>query len=381
MKTKPLQVLHILRPGIGGAARHLELLLQNRDTPDIEFSLIASPLEDPVFPEKLRPYVKRLWVIPLERQFAPWKDFCAFCRIFWILLHYPFDIVHTHASKAGLLGRVAAFLLGIRQRFYTPHGFYFHYQISPRQKRFYFAMERILAILTTRVFCVTQEEAQQAQALYPSRKISMIPNALDALAFQQASSRPLLDFPVPLDAFGIVMIARFTPPKDPFTLLRAFAQVAPQFRQAVLVFAGEGELLAESQALAHALEISERTFFLGQRSDVPALLRWSRFSVLSSYWEGLPYTLLESLAGECTVIASDIPGHLQVIQDGLQGRIFRTGDPSHLARVLEELLHSPLEAQHLAEKGREWVLKNFEIQSWWSRFSQEYLRNSAPQKK
>lgn len=373
---KTIRVLHILRPGIGGAAKHLSLLVQYWSHPNISLSVVSSPLENPAFPKELAPYVEKVWEIPLERTFSLKKDAKAFLALFRLLKKESFDIVHTHASKAGFLGRIAAKCAGVRVCFYTPHGFYFSYKLSFLKKCLYFLIEFVLAPFTERVLCLTPIEVQQARKLYPKKKIILIPNALDIQAFQQAMHSPTKPIPLELvhpDCRWVIMVARLTPPKDPFTAIRAFAPLSQEFPNLRLVFVGEGELYTEAVQLVQELGLSSFIFFLGMRQDVPALLQKSHIALLSSFWEGLPYTLLESLVAGLPVVASDIPGHAQVIRKDA-GKLFFPGSVSELVHSIRDILNDPEKAQEMAKQGQKRVQEEYTVPTWIQKFEQFYQK-------
>lgn len=380
---KPLRVVHILRPGIGGAAKHLELLVKHWNDPHIRLSVISSPLENPDFPKTLQPFVERVWEVPMEREVRLFADSIAFWKIFNILRKERFDVVHTHASKAGLLGRIAAFLLGIPRRIYTPHGFYFFYNIALWKKCFYFLLEFFLAPITSQMICLTSVEAKQARWLTVQKKIVEIPNALDIPSFLALSERIPDPLPAPLETAEecLMMVARLSPPKDPFTPIRAFPALLASFPRLKLVVIGEGELRNEAELLMKQLQLEEAVFFLGARTDVPALLKRSTISILSSFWEGLPYILLESLASKVPVVASHIPGHTQVIQDRINGRLFKTGDTNDFTRVAQELLLNTQQRQHLAHIGFETVQTHYSLEGWRNRFRQLYKTKDRREKR
>ena len=374
LPKKKIRVVHILRPGIGGAAKHLELLVKYWSASDISLSVITSPLENSKFPETLRPFVEQVWEVPIEREIRLFADGIAFWRIWKILIRERFDGVHTHASKAGLLGRVAAFFAGVPRRIYTPHGFYFSYNIAFWKKCFFFVLEFFLSPLTSAFVCLTDAEAQQARWLTSRKKIVKIPNALDVEAFQRSAEKAGDPLPLTLQEskHWVLMVARLTPPKDPLTPIHALPTILLLFPEIKLVFVGDGELREEAERLVQKLHLELNVFFLGTRTDVPVLLKRSTISVLSSFWEGLPYILLESLALAIPLIASDIPGHKQVIQDRKNGRLFETGNPESFAQVVQDLLSHPESMSRLGESGLKTVETHFALDAWLKAFQNLY---------
>ncbi len=233
------------------------------------------------------------------------------------------DILHAHSAKAGALGRVAGRMLGIPV-IYTVHGFAFKPAAPWRQRLAARVTEWLLAPLTTRLICVADGERQLARALpIANSRVSVIRNGLADVAERARPGTPLR---------RIAMVARFARPKRPDVLLEAFGQAG--LADCELVMAGEGPQLsairARAQAMAHVA-------LPGSVHDIPALLASAQAFVLVSDHEAFPLSVLEAMRAGMPVIASDLPGIREQLDDGRCGILLEDNRPQTLARALQAL--------------------------------------------
>ena len=155
------------------------------------------------------------------------------------------------------------------------------------------------------------------------------------------------------DEVVVTCVAEFTPTKNHSFLLAAWKEVAKRFGHAHLLFVGDGELLEKTRVWAER-ESLPRVHFLGRREDVPAVLSASDIVVLVSKREGLPRALLEGMAAGKPLVATDVRGNRDLVEDGVNGFLVPLGDVRALAFALEQLIGS----KELREKmGRESLRK------------------------
>ncbi|QYY32325.1 glycosyltransferase family 4 protein [Cupriavidus pinatubonensis] len=235
------------------------------------------------------------------------------------------DIIHAHSAKAGALGRVAGRMLGIPV-IYTVHGFAFKPAAPWRQRLAARVGEWLLAPLTTRLICVADGERELARSLpIAASRISVIRNGLDDVTARATPRDPLR---------RIAMVARFARPKRPDVLLDAFAQAG--LTDCELVMAGDGPQLAAIRARAQALAPA-RVGLPGSVHDVPGLLASAQVFVLVSDHEAFPLSVLEAMRAGLPVIASDLPGIREQLDDGRCGILLEDNRPQTLARALQAL--------------------------------------------
>jgi glycosyltransferase involved in cell wall biosynthesis len=220
--------------------------------------------------------------------------------------------------------------------------------------------------LASRVVCVSRGDVREIVRLgCPEGKIRLVPNAVDSWVFR----------PQPLQRRKneILWVGRFVPEKGIQYLLTAF-NVLLKKREAMLRLVGDGPTVGRMEGLARRLGIAEHVVFEGRvsKSEVARLMAEATIFVLPSVKEGLPKALLQAMSSGLPVVASDIPGVTDVIADGKNGLLFRTGDEEGLAESILSLMADENLARILGNKGRETVDQNYNWESTLSRLDRVY---------
>lgn len=358
-----IPVLIVTRPGIGGAAKHVQMICELIDKSAFEVSVAASPLEDPKFLDQLALTGVRVVPFPMRREPHP-EDALVLYRLAKLLRRRRPAIVHAHTSKPGLLARFAATAFGI-PALYTPHGFYFHYDIPFWKRRLYRHLERVGGMWTTKLVCVTEEEARQAleARLVPASKLVVLPNALrlDQCEPKRGRAEVRAEFGIPAHAPLFVMVGRLASPKDPFTLLRAVDRLAADVH---VLFAGDGPQKEEVRLLAKELGLEKQVHLPGHRDDPLDLTAAADVAVLSSKWEGLPFALLEAMALSRPVVATDVSGCRDALGGSGAGTLVPVADPDAMAKALGMLWADPNGRARMGEKGRRLVEDRYSAGLW-----------------
>ncbi len=296
-------------------------------------------------------------VLTMVRPLRPWRDLRALVSLTLLLRTLKPAIVHTHSSKAGVLGRLAAWFAGVPIIIHTIHGFGLTPHQHPLIRHALLAMERIVARVTTRFFAVS--EASRCQGVYlrlfPADRCAVIRSGVDLAAFRQGR----VDVKAKKEELGLEpagpvvgMIAPFKPQKAPLDFVR-MAELVHRARPDVqFLLVGDGELRGVVEVALARLELSSRTRLTGWRRDVPEIMRCLDVFVLTSLWEGLPRVYLEALASGVPVVGTRVDGAAEVVRDGLTGFLTEPGDVRALAeRVLHVLAH-PEEANRMGRNGQ-----------------------------
>lgn len=285
--------------------------------------------------------------VPLQHLAAainPLRDARAMAEIHSALRRLRPDLVSAHSSKAGILGRAAARALGIPVIF-TAHGWAFTPGVPDRQAWLYRAIERAAAPLATRIITVSEFDRKLAIAhlSLPPDRVVMVHNGMPDID-------PGLRANPGRSPVRLIMTARFEPQKDHLTLLAALGQLKHLSWQLDLV--GNGPLLTSVQSATQDLGIAERVHFWGQRSDVAERLAEASIALLITNWEGFPRSILEAMRAGLPVIASDVGGNSESVQQGTTGFIVPRSRAVDLRDRLEELLVSPEKRARLGRNGR-----------------------------
>lgn len=248
---------------------------------------------------------------------------------------YPELIVHTHSTKAGLLGRWAALCAGITHRIHTIHGYGFHEHQSWFSWIMVYALELITAIITTRFICVSYKDYTIGLKLFPffKKKSLIIRASVDEKKFLQSPKMA-----IQAASFIIGTIACFKPQKNMVDLLRAFKVVYAQHPHARLEIIGDGILRPQLEAWITQHQLNHVITLHGWQTDVaPFLQRWNLFA-LSSLWEGLPCSIIEARLCKLPVVAYDTGGICEVIIDGTNGFIVPQHQYAQLASRINQLI-------------------------------------------
>lgn len=273
------------------------------------------------------------YLLPTLKREVGFKNLINEIKTFFKIINYlriqkkkfPKLIVHTHSTKAGIVGRWAAFFAGIKSRVHTVHGFGFNaYQSWPRWLVIYFC-ELVTSFITTQYICVSSYDIQEGTRLFPffKKKNIMIRAAVEAQKFY-IPARRVDNFEESTFIFGTISCCK--PQKNLFDLLYAFSQVFAKNKKVELHIIGDGIMRLELEAWVKSHELSSSVLFLGWQHDVTMhMKRWNAF-VLSSLWEGLPCSIVEARLMQLPVIAYDVGGIRDVIIHGKNGFLITPGD-------------------------------------------------------
>jgi glycosyltransferase involved in cell wall biosynthesis len=283
---------------------------------------------------------------PLVRRIAPSHDVRALLRLFAHFRRERPDVVHTHSSKAGILGRMAAKAARVPVVVHTVHGWSFH----PEQPRpiyaTYLNLERLCARLCDALVCVARPDIEEGvkQNIGRREQYRLIRSGIEVEAFQsvelsQIEARQRAG--LPQNAWIVGSVGRLSPQKAPDDLLAAFAQAFSSRLDAHLALVGDGPLRAALETQAQEANLSERVHFLGLRRDVPELLRAFDCFALSSHWEGLPRTLPQAMAAGLPIVATRVAGVPDAVSNGENGLLVSPSAPDELASALLRLAETP----------------------------------------
>jgi len=279
-----------------------------------------------------------------------------------------FDVVDTHTAVAGWITRLAVRLFSPRTRvIYSSHGFQFYRGANPLRNAAFVALERIAGRWTDYLMVINREDEAAAlryRLVAPERVRYIQGTGIDGARFGPGSvqeaevQRVRSELQLTCADLLFLTIGEFTPRKRHADVLRAVASL--QDPRVHLAFAGAGPLLAQAQELAARIGIQRQVHFLGYRQDIPLLIRASRAIVLASTAEGVPKSVMESLALEVPAIGTDVRGTHELLAGGC-GILVPVGDVQALARAMGWMIRHPEEAAAMGRKGRQLVAGSYEL--------------------
>ncbi len=353
---------------LGGAQGNTLFTVANLDREKFEVGLIAGPggIQD----EKARkiPNLKLEFVQALVRPIRPLEDLTALIHLFLIFRREKPGIVHTHSSKAGIVGRIAARAAGVPVIIHSIHGFGF----NPYQKFFirwiFIFLEKWIAQFTHILIAVSQNNIEEGLKLGIGKREQyvLIRSGVDiakikanAQAADVKSLRKNLNIP---DGKKIVLtFGPFKLQKDPISFVEIAAKVKKEIPDVIFLWSGDGDLRPKAEEKIKELNLQDTVKILGWREDVPALLSLCDLFILTSLWEGLPRSGVESLIAGKPVVAFSVDGVPEIVKDGVNGYVLKPGDKEGFAARVIRILKDPELYKKFAQNASKSIDASFDI--------------------
>ncbi|MBP7147002.1 MAG: glycosyltransferase family 4 protein [Acidobacteria bacterium] len=348
------RVCHIITMlELGGAQQNTLYTVAHLDRARFAPSLIAGP--GGILDDEARAIPGLLFeTCPhLARPISPPRDGLALADLARRLRRLRPHIVHTHSSKAGVLGRLAAFAAGVPVVVHTVHGWGFHARQNPVKRRALILAEQLASAATTHFIAVSEANARtgELEDIAPRRTFTVIRSGIDLARFRGgarsgALRRELgLGPEVPLAG----MVACLKPQKAPLDFAAVAAQVAGAIPDAHFVLAGDGELRSDLERAVAPL--GGRFHLLGWRRDPQVVVGDLDVLVLTSLHEGLPRVVPEAMSAGVPVVATAVDGTPEAVRDGENGWLLAPGDIAGLADSVARLLRDRDLARRMGQAG------------------------------
>lgn len=356
----PMVVCHLITQlELGGAQRNTLYTVSHLDRERFVPHLVAGPggfLDE----EAARLTDASFTVCPhLARPVDPARDLRALAWLVRHLRRLRPRLVHTHSSKAGVLGRLAAHLSGVPLVVHTVHGWGFHPFQAVSRRLLFQGAERLVAPLTTRFVTVSRENEKQGLALGLLRpgEATLIRSGVELERFRRAEESGRLRAELGLGPSTPLagMVACLKPQKAPEDFVRVAAKVRREIPGAHFVLAGDGMLRGSVEELVRREGLGESFHLLGWRADPETVVGDLDVLVLTSLHEGLPRVVAEAMAAGRPVVATAVDGTPEAVREGETGHLVPPRDPDALAARLVPLLADREAARKLGEAGRRLV--------------------------
>ena len=282
-------------------------------------------------------------------------------RVARLVRDHDVRILHGHDYKSDLLGLAVRRLTGC-QLVTTIHG----WVRRTRRERLYVSLDQWAIRRYQRVLAVSQRMAAQLVELrVPATAIRVVHNAIDAEDFSRGDAAGTLKSELGLSATTrlITAVGRLSPEKALDRLIRAVAALADGGHPVHVALVGEGDQRPALEALARTLRVQDRVHLLGHRAPVKPLYPGMDLLCLPSLTEGLPNAVLEAQAMEVPVVATDVGGVAELVQDGETGRLVEPDDVSALARAIAEVFEQPEQTARMVQAARRRIEQKFTFQS------------------
>lgn len=367
MRKKVLQIITL--SDWGGAQRVVFDLADNLDKEKFEVEVACSPGGTLV--EKLRARnIKVYEVKNLARRISVSNDIKAFFALKKIIKKGKYDIVHCHSAKAGFLGRLAAKQAGVKKIFYTVHswGFYNQDEYGLMRKTFIF-LEKLSGAFTTRIICVANRVLSDGirQKIAKLKKFVLIQNGIDFNVENKRDEIRAIYGIKPKDIV-VAMVARLAYPKDPLLFLQVAKEVlrlcSGQAQDVKFILLGAGPLQEKCHNFVKSNGLENKVLLLGEKDPIEAREMFFSFDifVLLSHFEGMPITILEAMFAGLPVVASNVGGISELIDDAPGGFLVRNNYFSEIKEKIEYLIKNPQSRTQMGDYNLAKAQTNFTLQ-------------------
>ncbi len=370
MPDQPLRICHLItRMIVGGAQENALLSACGQAAHGHAVTLATGPSPGPegrLLDRMTAPGITVAAIPHLIREVRPWQDALAYCRLVRFFRDQRFDIVHTHSSKAGILGRLAARHAGVPLVVHTVHGQPFHANERWWRNRLFILAERRAARNSDRIFAVCQAMVNQcvAAGIAPVAKYQVVYSGMELEPYLNGHRDPELrrQLGIPEGVPVVGKIARLFEFKGHDCLLAAAAQVIRELPETRFLLVGDGLLRPALEAQAARLGIRDRIVLAGLVSpaEVPRYVAQMDILAHLSLREGLPRAVIQAFAAGLPAVGYPLDGTPEVIRDGQTGLLCPVGDAVAVAAALLRLLRSPQEARALGAAGRALAVARFD---------------------
>ena len=308
----------------------------------------------------------RVFSIPsLLRRLSLKNDLLAFFSIYRLIKRIKPHIVHTHTSKAGVLGRLAACLARVPIIIHTPHGHVFHSYYGYIMTKIIVLVERILSLMTDKITALTDRERDEhlEQGVASIEKYVIIHSGV---MLQQIMNTNIdvetgkKEFDIPQNSNVIGVVGRMVPIKGHKYLVSAAKRIIKEFGNTVFVFVGDGYLEARLQRQAESLGVRKNIIFAGWRNDVIKILGLFDVLVLPSLNEGMGKVLIEGMALGKPIVASSVGGIIDLVKNGDNGILVPPRDSDALAEAILKLIRNKNLTQELGKNGKSKVYPEYD---------------------
>jgi len=378
--AEKIKVLHLItRLDKGGSAENTLLTVLGLNKNRYEVLLARGPSTESQMSLQERMEVDRsiraaqsagvgvITILGLWRRIAPPYDFLSFLEVLKIIRREKPKIVHTHTSKAGLIGRVAAFMAKTPVILHTPHGHIFYGYFSKLTTYIFVLIERLLAKITDKIITLTNREGLDhiRFRIASPEKFITIHSGVDIQKFittKLEADTIKRSFGIEAESLVVGTVGRLVPIKGHKYLVEAAPKILREVPNTKLVLVGNGYLRPQLEELTYKLGVRNAFLFLGWRPDIPKIMGMFDLFALPSLNEGMGKVLVEAMASGKPIVASNAGGIPDLVMDGDNGLLVPPKNSDQLAEAIIKLLKDDKRRMKMGNRG-EAIAKRYSVQS------------------
>lgn len=310
----------------------------------------------------------------MRRSINPMNDYLAYKEIRKIIREFKPDIVHTHASKAGALGRLAAIKENVPFIVHTFHGHIFHSYFGVLKTTVFKTIERYLCKKSSAIVAISEQQKNELTSTFSicdPKKVTVIPLGFDLDRFQSDHEKKRAEFrqqwSIDSNELVISIIGRLVPVKNHEMFLEALTHVFKNTTRPVrALIVGDGELRAKLESKANELGITfgtkpgpEQLIFTSWIHEVETVLAASDIVALTSWNEGTPVSLIEAHAASCPVVTTLVGGVEDIVEHNVTGYLCDPGDVAQFSKHLLTLIADDQIRHSMAQKAAYKVIAKY----------------------
>jgi len=357
-----IKILYILEATSGGTQKHVIDIAKRIDKTEFQIDIVYSTKRNKYFAEESDGTFNKTFGLPISRG-GSFSDLSNILRIRKIIKQNKYDIVHCHSTKAGFVGRLAAFLSNHHNVLYSPHGFLFCDTRIKLRKFLYLSIEKYLGYLTKVLIATSGSEKDLAlkHNIVSNKKIITLYNSIDPAEYSDFKYVNRVPEKLNGKKADIILgtVSRLSYQKDPLTLIRSFKIINQKYPNTKLIMVGDGPMFGKCSNLINELKIQDKVELTGYRRDYKDYCKQFDIFILSSHYEGLPYALLEAMMLGLPSVGTEVVGIKDVIVHGKSGFLAKEGDYKGIAEAVINLLENPSLLSIFSDNARRITVENF----------------------
>ena len=378
-----MKIVHLItRLILGGAQENTVLTVRGQVEAGHDVTLAFGPIYGPEGSLRTQAEATGARIVELpamRRALSPWQDARCYAQCGRLIREIKPDVVHTHSSKAGIIGRAAAWKLNVPAVIHTIHGLAFHPYQSAWKNRLYVALEREAAKRCHRIITVADAMTRQtlAAGIGSPEMFTTIYSGMELEPYtQDPGDRDTTRAELGLQPDDLVVgtVARLAELKGHDDIMDGLPHLAKKHPKLKLLWVGDGWWRDRHIDRLEQMGLADRVVMTGliPPERVPSMLRAMDLMVHPSYREGLPRTVPQALLTGTPVVAYDCDGSPEVCIENETGYLVPTGDSEALSTAIDRALSEPDRARELADAGRTRCKELFDWRLMVSRITEAY---------
>ncbi|MBU2540560.1 MAG: GT4 family glycosyltransferase PelF [Candidatus Omnitrophica bacterium] len=387
---KKIKIIHIItRLDRGGSSRIVLDITKSLNKDDFSQKIISGLTKDPE--QDLNEFSKQsgvqiIFLDCLRRDINIFLDFFSLFKLYRLIKREKPDIIHTHTSKAGFLGRLAARMAKVEVIIYMPHGNIFYGYAGALLSRLFEILERFCANFTDIIVTLTDIGKKEflSRGIGGQEKFVTIHNGIDFKEYEQINLRRVeqlkQEFKIAKDCAVVTTVSRLESVKGIEFFIKALKQLDKTGANFKALIVGEGSLKTKLVKFARVLDLEDKIIFLGFREDIKEIIALSDCVVNPALNEGFGLVILEAFALAKPVIATRVGGVREIVEDNNTGILVQPANPDELTEAIVEVLQNKEKTKALTSQAKTKLEKEFTKEKMLASFRDLYL-NLAKGKK